>query len=123
MSPIHYQNIPEFDKDLKKLLKRFPTLEDDLITARKNAVELYHIHHIDNQSVFEIPHLTTKDIQIFKLKKFACKSLPGKGVKSGIRIIYAYCPQNLKVIFLEIYFKPDKENEDKKRILLFLKDL
>ncbi len=123
MNPIHYQNIPEFDKDLKKLLKRFPTLEDDLITARKNAIELYHIHNIDNQSVFEIPHLTTQNIQIFKLKKFACKSLPGKGVKSGIRIIYAYCPQSLKVIFLEIYFKSDKENEDKKRILLFLKDL
>jgi hypothetical protein len=49
-------------------------------------------------------------------KKFACKSLKGKGAKSGIRIIYAYFEQEDTIEFIEIYFKGDKENEDKERI-------
>jgi len=35
---------------------------------------------------------------------------------SGIRIIYAYFEKEDAIEFIEIYFKGDKENEDKKRI-------
>ena len=44
-------------------------------------------------------------MQIYKLKKFACKALKGKGVRSGIRLIYAFYPKKFEVEFLEIYFK------------------
>jgi hypothetical protein len=43
--------------------------------------------------------------------------LPGKGVQSGIRVIYAYFEKQDKIELVEIYFKGDKETEDKKRIL------
>ena len=33
---------PEFEKDLKKLLKRFRTLEDDLDIFIRNELKLYH---------------------------------------------------------------------------------
>lgn len=53
---------------------------------------------------------------IIKVKKIACKALKGRGVNSGIRLIYAHFPDEQKIIFIELYHKNDKENEDKQRI-------
>src|SRR3989344_2101827 len=71
MSPITYKNTSGFEKDLKKLLKKFRTLEDDIEVAKKNAIELYHLEKIDNNSVEPIPHFCTEELKICKLKKFA----------------------------------------------------
>jgi len=46
-----------------------------------------------------------------------CKSIKGKGVRSGIRIIYAYYEKENIIEFIEIYHKSDKLNEDKQRII------
>ena len=43
---IDYGETDEFAKDFKKLAKRFKTLADDIETAKKNAIELYHLHKI-----------------------------------------------------------------------------
>jgi hypothetical protein len=56
------------------------------------------------------------DTCIIKVKKIACKALKGKGVNSGLRLVYAYFPEKNKITFIELYHKIDKENEDKKRI-------
>jgi hypothetical protein len=113
---MNYKSIPEFDKDLKKLLKKFRTLNKDIETAKRNAIELYHIKEINNLSVFQIPGFHLSGAAIFKLKKFSCRALKGKGVRSGIRIIYAFYPENLLVEFIEIYYKADQVNEDQERI-------
>jgi hypothetical protein len=120
---IEYCEIDEFAKDLKKLSKRFKTLPDDIQTAKKNAIELYHLHNIDNQSVFQIQDLKSEKIEFFKLKKFACRSLKGKGVHSGIRLIYAYHRDRLLVEVIELYYKGDKDNESKERLKAYLKKL
>jgi len=49
--------LPEFDKDIKKLLKKFKTLEDDLEIFIKNQLNLYHKLKIDNKGTFQIPGL------------------------------------------------------------------
>lgn len=54
---------------------------------------------------------------VYKAKKFACRSLKGKGVNSGIRIIYAYFENEDRIELVEIYYKGDKENENRDRIL------
>ena len=54
---------------------------------------------------------------MYKATKFACRSLKGKGVSSGIRVIYAHFEKEDRVELLEIYYKGDKENENRKRIL------
>jgi hypothetical protein len=119
---IEYGETDVFQKDLKKLLKKFRTLEEDLETAKRNAIELYHLKLIDNRSVFPIPNFCNEEIQICKIKKFACKALKGCGVMSGIRVIYAFYSATLKVDFIEIYFKGEKENEDFERIKEYLKN-
>ena len=121
---ITYKETDEFLRDLKKLRKKFSTLDEDLDVAKTNAIELYHVRHIDNHSVFPITGLKVENPKILKLKKFACKALKGRGVKSGIRIIYAFYQDTLTVEFIEIYCKSEKENEDSHRIneyLIFLK--
>ena len=102
---INYFTTNEFEKDFKRLLKKFRTLEDDLKTAKRNAIELLLLQQIDNQSCFQIPNFCSDEIKVYKLTKFACKSLKGRGSKSGIRVIFAFHVSENNVEFIEIYFK------------------
>jgi hypothetical protein len=111
------RRLAEFEKDLKKLQKKFRTIEEDLRTFIQKQLNLFHKLHIDNKGIFLISDLGIGYPRIFKAKKFACKSLKGKGVKSGIRVIYAYFALEDVVELIEIYYKGDKENEDRDRIL------
>jgi mRNA-degrading endonuclease RelE of RelBE toxin-antitoxin system len=117
---IDYEESEEFKKDFKKLIKRFISLSEDFVTVKKAVIELRHVSNIDNLSTFEISGFNSDKLTFWKIKKIACKSLKGRGVKSGLRIIYCWQPANKKIVFLEIYFKGDKENEDKNRIKHFL---
>ena len=120
---IKYKTTREFDKDYKKLSKKLRTLEDDIEVAKRNAIELYHVRNIDNHSVFPIPSFCFKEVSVFKIKKFACKSLKGKGTRSGIRIIYAFFPKSSSVTFIEIYYKKKNDTmENQSRINEFLKE-
>ena len=121
MIKINYFETDAFKKDLKKLKKRFRTLAEDLETVKKAAIELHHVHNLDNSSVFPIPGVGTEQIQIYKVKKFACRTMKGKGARSGIRMIYAYHRELSKVVLIEIYYKGDKEDEDRERIREYLK--
>ncbi len=105
----------EFEKDLKKL-KRFSSLEEDLQNFTKFAMSLFHKQHIDSRAIVHISDLGMRSPKIFKGKKFACKALKGKGAQSGIRVIYAYHEEEDRIEFLEIYYKGDKESEDRERI-------
>jgi len=109
--------LPEFGKDFKKLSKRFRTLEEDFKTFIDTQLNLFHKQGIDNKGVLPISGLGIANPKIYKAKKFACRSLKGRGVDSGIRVIYAYWEEKDKLEFIEIYFKGDKENEDRDRVL------
>ena len=121
-SKINYGETPGFQKDFKRLLKKFKSLEDDLELAKIAAIELFHIQKINNLSVFPIQGFCTEEIQVCKIKKFACRALKGRGSKSGIRVIYAFHCISCKVDFIEIYFKGEEENEDRERIMDYLKN-
>lgn len=108
--------LPEFERDLKKLLKKFRTLEDDLEIFVGKGLFLYHKLDIDNKGIVQIPGLPV-NARIYKARKFACRSLKGREAQSGIRVIYAYSESNDTLELIEIYYKGDKENEDMERIL------
>ncbi|MDP2363099.1 MAG: hypothetical protein Q8M94_04940 [Ignavibacteria bacterium] len=113
--------LPEFEKDKKKLIKRFRTLDEDLETFIDVQLKLFHKIGVDNNAVEHFSDLGIADPKIYKVKKFACKALKGKGVQSGIRINYSYFKTEDKIEFIEIYYKGDKENEDKERIMKIYK--
>jgi hypothetical protein len=108
---------PDFDRDMKRLLKRFSSLEDDLENFIRTELMLFHKLGIDNQGVVQIPGLGFQSPKVYKGRKFACRALKGKGVQSGIRVIYAYFEEKDRIELFEIYYKGDKENEDRRRII------
>lgn len=110
----------EFEKDLKKLLKHFRTLDDDLNIFIEKELNLYHKLKIDNKGNFPLTNLPIEFPKIYKAKKFACRSMKGRGVFSGIRVIYAYFPESDKIELIEIYYKGDKANEDRVRVKNYL---
>ncbi len=124
MNPITYKNTSGFDKDLKRLLKKFRSLESDLEMVKLATIEPYHIGVVKNgvlekkdvSAIFEVPNFCSDEMRVCKIKKFACRALKGRGVQSGIRIIYAYHTLTKTVDFIEIYFKGESENENKERI-------
>lgn len=108
---MNFSVLPEFEKDLKKLKKRFGTLDDDMEVLKK--VLAVSPEALPPRS-FRISGSAAL-VPVVKVKKFACRSLKGSGANSGIRVIYAYYQDAQEIKFIEIYFKGDKENEDKTR--------
>ena len=113
--------LPEFQRDLKKLSKKYKTLPKDLEIFINNQLKLLHKLKIDNGGVVRVSDLGINYPEIYKARKFACKSLKGTGSRSGIRITYTYYPDQDKIEFVEIYYKGDQENEDKPRIIKYYK--
>jgi hypothetical protein len=112
-------HVLEFEKDLRKLVRRFASLEDDLQIFIKVAMNAFHKQNVDSQAILRISDLGINSPKIYKARKFACKALKGKGVQSGIRIIYAYHEGEDMIEFIEIYYKGDKASEDRARIVKY----
>ena len=108
-----FDELVEFSKDLKKLLKKYRTLNEDLEVVKK-VLEVTPKER--SPFSFCIDNLGLETC-VIKVKKIACKALKGRGVNSGLRLIYAHLEAEQKIIFIELYHKNDKENEDKQRIL------
>jgi len=109
---MRFDQLNEYDKDLKRLLKKYRTLENDIdsvkdvLTVRPNASPPFS---------FQIEGLGISTC-VIKVKKLASDSFKGRGVNSGFRLIYAYFPEKGKIIFVELYHKNEKDNEDRMRI-------
>ncbi|MDP3769577.1 MAG: hypothetical protein Q8R40_01390 [bacterium] len=108
----HFDVLAEFEKEFKRLFKKYKTLDDDfekfkkiLITAPTGVGKNFVILH------------STETTKIVKAR-MACRALRDR----SLRIIYAYFEQNQKIGFIEIYFKGEKENEDRERIKEYLKN-
>ena len=114
---MNFKSIAEFQKDFKRLSKKFRSLDGDLIEFKKilNEAPLGIGKHFN---------VITKTGYLYIIKaRFFCKSLK----KKDLRIIYAYI-KNHQIIemvgidFIEIYFKGDKGNEDRERIKEYSKN-
>ena len=108
-----FDELTEFNKDLKNLLKKYRTLNDDLKIV-KQVLEVFPNERPSFS--FRIDNLGIEPC-IIKVKKIACKALKGRGVNTGLRLVYAHFPDKQRIVFIELYSKSDKENEDRQRIL------
>lgn len=109
---IHFDELPIFQKEFKKLKKRYKSLSKDLTEFQR----VISISPLGNKKHFSIIR-KTDDLYVVKAR-FFCRYLKG----SSLRIIYAYFPKDKKIQFIEVYFKGDKENEDVERIKKYLKN-
>lgn len=113
MSKIKIETLTEFDKDLKRLLKKYMTLESDLDDVQK---DLNDEPDASPSFSFLIDGLGITTC-VIKIKKISSDRFKGKGNNSGFRLIYAWFEEAQKIIFIELYHKNDKVQEDRKRIL------
>jgi mRNA-degrading endonuclease YafQ of YafQ-DinJ toxin-antitoxin module len=112
-----FNELVEFKKDLKGLLKKYRTLNEDLEIVKK-VLEV--IPDERPPFSFRIEGLGLETC-VIKVKKIACKAMKGRGVNSGLRMIYAYFNEEQRITFIELYHKNEKENEDRQRIIINFK--
>ncbi len=106
----HFNFLPEFEKELGRLLKKFRSLNEDI----KILEELIYENPTGLGKNFTAIH-SSENIKIIKTR-LMCDSLRNR----NIRIIYAYHNNSFDFMYIEIYFKGDKENEDKERVKKYL---
>lgn len=123
---MEYSQLDEFGKEFKKLLKKYRTLNEDfelfkdrILSYRENGSGKFLFWR--PPGIVRISNLGIQT-ELYKVKYFACKTLKGKGSRSGIRIVYAYFPEQDKVEFVEIYYKEqDSTDCDHSRIKHYYK--
>ena len=101
----------EFEKEFKKCHKKWPSLEEDLKTFINTSLKLYHKQNQQIRGILQISDLGITYPKVYKVKRFACKSLRGTGSRSGIRVIYAHFEDEDRIEFIEIYFKGDRSKD------------
>ena len=106
----HFDALAEFEKEFKRLFKKYKTLDDDFEKFKK--VLLTTPTGVGKN--FVIIH-SSSTIKIVKAR-MACRALRDR----SLRIIYSYFEQEQTIEFIEIYFKGEKENEDRDRIKAYL---
>ena len=109
----HFNKTPQFEKDLKKLSKKYPSLPKDI----KDLEDILLVFPTGNGKNFTVIHHSEK-VKLVKTR-LTCTSLRDK----SMRVIYAYHSEGIEFMYLELYFKGDKENEDRERIKRYLKNI
>ena len=108
-----FDELDEFKRDLKKLLKKYRSLNDDLEVVKK----VLKVEPSERPPFsYRIVGLSIETC-VIKVKKIACMSLKGRGVNSGLRLIYTHFEAEQRIVFVELYHKSEKENENRERIL------
>ena len=109
----HFKRTPQFEKDLKKLSKKYPSLSNDIADFE----QVPRVFPTGNGKNFTIIHHSEK-VKLVK-SRLTCTSLRDK----SMIIIYAYHSEGIEFVYLELYFKGDKENEDRGRVEGYLESL
>ena len=112
-----------FKRDFSKLLRKYKTLIGDFNNFKKFSLGPFLLDGVDNKCSERISNLGLEYPEIWKVIKFTSRSFKGRGNQSGFRIIFAYYRDIEKIIFIEIYHKSKKENEDRKRMKLVIENI
>ncbi len=102
----HFDQLPEFEKEFKKLSKKYSSLGRD-IEDIKAVLSQSPTGIGKNFTIIKI----VNDVKIVKVR-IHCESLRAR----TIRLIYAYHADRVTFMYIQLYAKGDKENEDKARI-------
>jgi mRNA-degrading endonuclease RelE of RelBE toxin-antitoxin system len=107
MQKITFQELPEFQKDFKRLVKKYPSLPHDF-ELRKAVLEFFPKGR--GMDVDQIPNLKIQS-KIYKAR-IDCASLK----RDSIRLIYCYDEVASLITMIEIYFKGEQKLENRERI-------
>jgi len=106
----NFNLLPEFEKDFKRLFKKYRTLRDDFEKFKKILAN--YPTGVGNNFVI----INSRSARRVIKARMACRTLCDR----SLRVIYAYSEINESFDFIELYFKGDKEREDAERIRCYL---
>jgi hypothetical protein len=110
---INSSQLPAFQKEFKKLQKRYRSLRTDL-EALEDVLKTYPTGIGVN---FVVVH-QDENVAVVKAR-LACATLRNR----SLRVVYAYHNDTIEFVYLELYFKGQKENEDRQRIEEYLNSI
>ena len=114
---VTFETTPEFDRDLKRLSRKFRSLPED-IKNLKSALKVAHFTAGISSEIMGFFPISHPDVpkDFFIAKKFACRSIKGSGSRSGYRVVYHLQGAVFKICLLELFHKKNKDVEDFQRI-------
>lgn len=107
-----FNELPEFQKEFKRLAKKYKSLTDDL----QEFCNVVSVVPLGNSKHFNV--ITQTDLFYVIKARLFCRFLKG----TSLRIVYCYFKEEQRIDFIELYFKGDKENEDRGRIKEYLEN-
>ena len=107
---MNFDELPEFQKECKRLTRKYRSLPEDLQEFRK----IVSVIPLGNSKHFAV--LEQNDVLHIVKARLFCRYLRG----SSLRVIYSYFAQDQRIEFIEIYHKGDKGSEDRRRIQKYL---
>lgn len=116
---MHISHTDEFEKDLKKLQKKYQSITQDF-EILKTVIIGNPTGEDASKHWNEISGISGKDqnIKFFKVRMM-CRSLRG----SDFRVIYLYNGDSIELLFIEVYFKGSKTIEDRTRLQDIVKSM
>ncbi len=126
---MNYNTSSEFDRELKKFTKNWPSLRTDFNPVRKTLPLLYELQENEveadlklrrdnffNNKKAAILKTVENKVEVVKMR-LDCASL---GNKNLLRFVFVYVKINQTITFIELYSKNDKQREDQSRIKKYL---
>lgn len=122
---MNFEQTAEFQKDLKRLSKKWRSLPNDIADAQK-GLELLYVHRvgIDIKRLRDAFFGTNKatllsqsdDLEVVKMRL----DVADLGRSDKARIIFVAVKAENTITFIELYAKNEKPREDSKRINKYL---
>lgn len=123
---MNFDQTPEFEKDLKRLAKKWRSLPDDIEYIKPNIKSLYEQRDdIDIQKYRDgffatkkaaIITSTPSGVEVIKMRL----DVAAIGNNSKVRIVFVAARQANTITFIELYAKNEKDREDQARIKKYL---
>lgn len=123
-----FDESPEFQKELKKLSKKWRSLPTDLLLAQKVITSLYISQpgvssELLRSELFSGNKATllrsSNELEIVKMR-LLCKDLKSDKM---VRIIFIFIKNNNRVLLIEMYAHNEKNREDSYRMNRYSKDI
>ncbi|MDP3957739.1 MAG: hypothetical protein Q8Q10_04535 [bacterium] len=117
---MEFRQLQKFSKELKRFSKKYRSLQNDL--AKLQDVLKVLPQGSGSKHWNRLHASLDGSIVIFKVR-LSCASLKGQSL---FRVIYAHNTKDKEVVlidFIELYYKGEKENEDRDLIREYLRDL
>ena len=106
-----FSELPEFSRELKKLQKKYRSLAKDMESLKPYLVETPEGNESKHWNCLH----RREGIAVFKVR-LTCSYLRS----DKMRVIYAYQADSKRIEFIELYYKGEKDNEDRGRIKRYL---